>query len=102
MGKPRLGQLIADQRDIALQLRALRQADPKSDAVQEQIARHCENIRGCWGLAPGEAVKAAAYKGLAELYVSDERYLAADGRPDPAFAALMRAAMEHYADTKLE
>jgi hypothetical protein len=101
MGKPRFEQLRADQRDIALQLRALRQADPQSVAVQEQIARHCENIRGFWGLAPGEAIKAAAYKGLAELYVSDDRYLSAGGRPDPEFAAFMRAAMGYYADTQL-
>ena len=46
-------------------------------------------------------MKAAAYKGLGDLYASDERYTALDGRPDPGFAAFMRAAMAHFADTKL-
>jgi hypothetical protein len=32
--------------------------------------------------------KAERYKGLAELYVTDERYMAENGKPDPEFAAL--------------
>ena len=102
MSGDRLEQLKADQKDIAQRLRGLRKADPKSEPVQVQIARHCETIRGFWGLDAGEAIKAKAYKGLAELYVSDDRYMAADGSPDPEFAAFMRAAMNHYADTQLE
>ena len=102
MSEDRLAQLKADQKDISQRLRALRQTDPQSAAVQTHIARHYEVIRGFWGLADGEPIKAKAYKGLAELYVSDERYTAADGKPDPDFAAFMRAAMDHYADTQLE
>lgn len=101
MGKDRFEQLKADQQDIAQRLRVLRGEDPQSGPVQEQIARHCEMIRGFWGLGPGEAIKARAYKGLGELYLSDERYTAADGRPDPEFAAFMRAAMDYYADMQL-
>jgi DNA-binding transcriptional MerR regulator len=100
MGKDRLEQLKADQKDIAQKLRGMRGQDPQSDAVQQQIARHYEMIRGFWGLAPHEPIKPAAYKGLADMYVSDERYMAADGKPDPEFAAFMWTAMYYFADKK--
>jgi DNA-binding transcriptional MerR regulator len=102
MGKERLEQLKADQKDVMLRLRALRQADPQSDAVQAQIGRHHEMIRGFWGLSGEEAIKAKAYKGLGDLYVSDDRYMTEDGRADPEFAAFMRAAMGYFADNRLE
>jgi DNA-binding transcriptional MerR regulator len=101
MGPAGLEQLKSDQRDIDRRLRALAGEDPQSEAVQEQIARHYELIRGFWGMRAGEAIKAAAYKGLGDLYASDERYTASDGRPDPKFAAFMRAAMAHFAETRL-
>ena len=87
-----LEQLKADQRAIDRRLRALVDEDPQSDAVQEQIARHYDVIRGFWGMSAGQAIKAAAYKGLGELYAADERYMTLDGRPDPRFATFMRAA----------
>ena len=55
-----LEQLKADQRAIDRRLRALVDEDPQSDAVQEQIARHYEVIRGFWGMSAGQAIKAAA------------------------------------------
>ena len=97
-----LEQLKADQRDIDRRLRALVDCDPASDAVQEQIARHYDMIRGFWGMPAGQAVKAVAYKGLGELYAADERYSRLDGQPDPRFAGFMRAAMGYFADTRLE
>ena len=101
MGPAALDRLKADQREIDRQLRSMVGEDPKSEAVQDQIARHYDMIRGFWGMRTGEAIKAAAYKGLGDMYVSDERYTAIDGKPDPQFAAFMRAAMAHFADTKL-
>ena len=101
MGPAALEQLKADQKDIDRRLRLLVDEDPTSDAVQAQIARHYELIRGFWGLRAGEPMKAAAYKGLGGLYASDERYTAVDGKPDPRFAAFMRAAMAHFAETRL-
>ena len=102
MGPGRLEQLKADQQDIDGRLRSLLDEDPQSNAVQEQIARHYDMIRGFWGMGSGEAIKAAAYKGLGELYASDERYTAADGRPDARFAGFMRTAMGLFADARLE
>jgi len=102
MGPAALQKLKADQRDINQRLRALVDEHAQSDAVQEQIARHYEMIRGFWGMRTGEAIKASAYKGLGDLYASDDRYTMADGRPDPRFAAFMRTAMAHFAETRLE
>jgi len=101
MSKDRLEQLKADQKDIDAKLRALRAEDPQSAAVQALVARHYEMIRGFWGMSSDEPIKAGAYKGLGELYASDERYTAAEGQPDPEFARFMRAAMNHYADNEL-
>jgi DNA-binding transcriptional MerR regulator len=97
----RLGQLKADQKDIDTKLKALRMEDPQSAPVQVLIGRHYEMIRGFWGLKNDEPIKARAYKGLGELYASDERYTATSGKPDPEFAAFMRAAMNYYADKEL-
>lgn len=102
MGPAALEKLKEDQRDIDQQLRTLVEEDPRSQVVQVQVARHYEMIRGFWGMRTGEAIKAAAYKGLGDLYASDERYRTLDGRPDPRFAAFMRAAMAHFAETRLE
>jgi len=102
MDKERLERLKGDQQNIMRRLRGLRKSDPGSDMVQAQIARHYEMIRAFWGLSDGEVIKAKAYKGLGEMYVSDDRYMAEDGKPDPEFAAFMRAAMGYYADSWLE
>jgi DNA-binding transcriptional MerR regulator len=64
----------------------------------EQAAALREEAIDNWG---EEAIKARAYKGLGELYTSDERYTAASGKPDPEFAAFMRAAMNYYAEKEL-
>ena len=101
MTPDRLEQLKADQRDVDRQLRALVDCDPTSDAVQEQVARHYAMIQGFWGMPEGDAIKATAYKGLGDLYASDERYTAPDGRPDPRFAGFIRAAMAHFAEMRL-
>src|SRR6185437_2169504 len=91
--KLNLEQLNTDQKDIKQKLSLLAGEDPEGDAVQEQIARHYANIRSFWGVSDPTDLKASQYKGLAELYLSDDRYLAEEGKPNPAFAAFMRTAM---------
>ncbi|OCX52735.1 hypothetical protein BEL04_13015 [Mucilaginibacter sp. PPCGB 2223] len=99
-----LEQLKSDQKDIRHQLRFRFLAGDRieNNAVQQQIARHYINICGFWGLAPHEGFNTARYKGLAELYMADDRYMAQNGKPDPEFAAFMRNAMIYYADTSLK
>ncbi|WP_448702507.1 MerR family transcriptional regulator [Mucilaginibacter sp. AW1-3] len=99
-----LKKLKADQKDIRQQLRFRFLAGDyiENDTVQQQIARHYANICGFWGLSPNEGFNTVRYKGLAELYMTDERYMAQNGKPDPEFAAFMRKAMIYYADTALK
>ncbi|MFC0517208.1 MerR family transcriptional regulator [Mucilaginibacter angelicae] len=101
-GKLDIERLKAEQKDIAQRLQSLKNYLPESDEVQEQIARHYTNIRSFWGVTDPTDLKAETYKGLAELYVTDERYTAADGNPDPEFASFMRSGMLYFADTKLK
>lgn len=91
-----LAQLKRDQREIRQQLAAIQQEDPHSTAVQEVIGRHYANIRGFWGLTPADGPKTERYKGLADLYVTDNRYLG-----DRELALFVRAAMFHFAETQL-
>jgi DNA-binding transcriptional MerR regulator len=101
MDKLDLEKLKADQKDIAQKLRALVKHDPESKEVQEQIARHYANIRAFWGVSDPTDLRANAYKGLADLYMSDERYAATDGKPDAEYAAFMRTGMHCFADHHL-
>jgi DNA-binding transcriptional MerR regulator len=78
-------------------LRALQSEDPASDKVQQEIRNHYEIIREFWGTAGSPDKQADAYAGLGDLYVSDERYMSVDGKPDPQFAAFMSRAMKHFA-----
>jgi DNA-binding transcriptional MerR regulator len=104
MSKKEREELKFNQKDIIRQLNTefIRGAAAASEPVQQQIARHHDNIRGFWGMPSSEHIKAAKYKGLAELYVSDERYVADNGKPEPLFAAFMKRAMEYFADTNLK
>lgn len=96
--------LKADQKEITHQLRFkfLAGEAPESDIVQEQVARHYANIRAFWGVTDPTDLRAATYKGLAELFVSDERYTTSQGRPDPAFAVFLRKGMIFFADKMLK
>jgi len=102
MPKMDLERLKAEQKEISWKLKMLVNEDPESDKVQKLIARHYANIRGFWGITDTSDLKAAAYKGLAELYITDERYTTTDGKPDPAMAIFMRNAMIYFADMKLK
>jgi len=101
MDKLDLEKLKADQKEINLKLQSLVKSDPECDVVQEQIARHYANIRAFWGVSDPTDLRAETYKGLAELYVSDERYTMSDGKPNPEFASFMRKGMIYFADSKL-
>jgi len=102
MPKLNMEQLKADQKDIAKKLSSLADEDPENEVVQEQIARHYANIRSFWGVTDPTDLKIETYKGLANLYVADERYTTVEGKTNPAFAAFMHKAMMHFADNKLK
>lgn len=97
-----LEQLKADQKDIFEKLRKLSHENPESKPVQKQIGRHYANIRSFWGVSDPTDLKASTYKGLAELYLTDDRYTAQDGLPDLGFGAFMHQAMIYFADSLLK
>ena len=78
-------------------LLSLTDRDPASEQVQAEIGVHYELIREFWGTAGSPDKQADAYAGLGELYVSDERYIAVNGAPNPNFAQFMNKAMKHFA-----
>ncbi len=71
--------------------------EPTSELVQKEIANHYLIIREFWGTAGSPDKQAEAYAGLADLYVTDERYTSQQGEPNPAFALFLHKAMKHYA-----
>jgi DNA-binding transcriptional MerR regulator len=77
---------------------ALRNTDPASEPVQKEIAVHYELIREFWGTAGISDNQAAAYAGLGDLYVADERYTMIEGKPEHEFAKFMQQAMKYFAD----
>jgi len=79
-------------------LLTLSDRDPASEEVQEEIGVHYELIREFWGTAGSPDKQADAYAGLGELYVSDERYTAVNGGPNPNFAEFLNKAMKHFAN----
>jgi DNA-binding transcriptional MerR regulator len=102
MTKEQLTQLKAESQEIWTTLISLKQEDPSSAKVQQQIARHYANIRQFWGTANESDPQAEAYSGLGQLFVKDERYTMADGKPNPDFAQFMSKAMSHFANTQLK
>ena len=102
LGKAGFEQLKVEQQTIAQQLVALLNEDPTSPIVQEQVARHYANIRQFWGTVNSSDKQAEAYKGLGQLYVSDECFTMVNGQPNPEFALFLSKAMSHFADTTLK
>jgi DNA-binding transcriptional MerR regulator len=101
LSRPELDALKARGEDITRRLVSLMQQDPASAAVQEVIAEHYAHIRAWWGTGAGPCEPVAAYRGLAQLYISDERYTMQNGQPNPDYAAFISRAMIHYADAQL-
>lgn len=102
LGKAGFEQLKVEQLTIAQQLVALLNEDPTSPIVQEQVARHYANIRQFWGTVNSSDKQAEAYKGLGQLYVSDERFTMVNGQPNPEFALFLSKAMSHFVDITLK
>ncbi|MDQ3290924.1 MAG: MerR family transcriptional regulator [Bacteroidota bacterium] len=91
-------ELLKEQAGANLKkLISLMNEDPTSEKVQKEIAHHYEIIREFWGTAGAPDKQAEAYSGLADLYVTDERYTSQEGKPNPAFAQFMNKAMKHFA-----
>ena len=99
--KPELQALFAEHNAIRATLLAMVHLAPHSAAVQEHIAQHYRIIRKLWGTEHDANPQREQYAGLGQLYVDDPRYTMFNDVPHPEFAAFMRDAMKHYADTVL-
>lgn len=93
--------LKEEQAAIGRLFRELQHTAPESDAVQEVVARHYQNIRRFWGTAKSADMQAETYKGLADLYITDDRFLQTDGQPQPKLALFMKQAIYFFADRRL-
>jgi DNA-binding transcriptional MerR regulator len=102
LSKEDFAKLKAESHEIASILFAMRQEDPASEKVQQQIRRHYANIRTFWGTASSPDPQADAYVGLGELYVSDERFTRVEGKSQPEYALFMSKAMRYFAETELK
>ena len=68
---------------------------PEHDEVQAVIAKHYEWVSGFW--TPSKA----AYVGLGEMYVTDERFTAFYDKIAPGLASFMKQSMTIWANNNL-
>lgn len=97
LSKEEIQQLKEEQKDIINCLNELIAENPASEKVQKEIGRHYLNIRQFWGTSAHEDPQLEAYKGLGDLYVSDDRFIQTHGKSNPVLARFMRDAMQCFA-----
>ena len=97
LGADQQREVLAKHGDITARLGALFQAGEtvESDAVQAVIQDHYRWITNFW--TPNQA----AYRGLGEMYASDERFAANYESVAVGLADFMRRAMSLYASANL-
>jgi DNA-binding transcriptional MerR regulator len=101
MTKDDFARLKAESIEISEKLASLDNENPDADIVQKEIAKHYVVIRKFWGTHGEKDNQAEAYEGLGKLYVEDERFTMAAGKPNPVFANFMCKAMGYFVKTKL-
>jgi hypothetical protein len=102
MNKEDFEKLKSDAKAVSAELFTLMSEEYTNDRVQTLIANHYQIIRMFWGTVDEPDKQAEAYKGLGQLYVSDELFTMQQGQPQPAFALFLSKAMAHFADTQLK
>lgn len=101
LDKTAMQRLVTKQKDLAQALYLLRNQSPTTPQVQELISQHYINTRKLWGTEHATDKQAEAYKGLGNLYLTDERFILAGGKYDPKFAEFIRDAMAYFSDKQL-
>ena len=95
MSKAQWQAIGAEGQQTTLRMAELMDRDPRDPEVQQTIARHhawVENFYPC---------SAEVYRGLGQLYTSDDRFRAHYEDFGPNLADFMQAAMNYYADHTL-
>jgi|MDTD01.1.fsa_nt_gb DNA-binding transcriptional MerR regulator len=98
MDKAQFEALKKEGEDIATAIAQLMHLAPSDEKVQEQIHRHHLHIVQMWGGAVEKSKVLETYKGLADLYVQDNRFYA---DIKMGFNSFISQAMLHYVNTKL-
>ena len=101
LDKAAMQALVAKQKDLAQALYLLYEQDPTSPHVQDLISQHYTNTRKLWETEHAADKQAEAYKGLGNLYLTDERFNLTGDNNYLKFAAFIKAAMTHFADQHL-
>jgi hypothetical protein len=101
LSKADMQTLVTRQKELGKSLYQIKHFDPKNESVQELVHQHYLNTRKLWGTHNAKDKQAEAYKGLGQLYLTDERFTSESGTPDPKFRRCICQAMTHYAATSL-
>jgi len=102
MAPEELETLKAEQKELDRLFAAMQHQDPESDEVQALVSRHYQMIRRFWGTHESADKQAEAYKGLADLYIHDERFLQTDGKARPELARFLKKAITYFAGRSLQ
>ena len=102
LNKEEIRGLKEEQASVTKKLASLLHTDPTEKKVQDEVARHYAITRKFWGTENLSDKQYEAYRGLADLYVSDERFTMDEDKPRPQFAAFLNKAMKYFAEKNLK
>lgn len=95
LNKQQWDQVQAAGDDVNRRMAELMSEHPANKVVQQVVAEHHEWIENFYDC------NAEVYRGLAEMYVSDERFKAFYEKVKPGLAGFLSKAMQVYADEEL-
>lgn len=101
LSKTQMQDLVTRQQELGKTLYLLKHLDPYGQNVQELVHQHYLNTRKLWGTEHATDKQAEAYKGLGQLYLTDERFTSQSSKADSAFRVFISHAMSHYAESSL-
>jgi DNA-binding transcriptional MerR regulator len=96
LSKPALQALLAQGAEISKALGASMHLEHSTTEVQELIAQHHRHICNFWDATE------EGYRGLAELYISDERFSAYYNNIQPGLASFLHKSMLHFCDNGMQ
>jgi DNA-binding transcriptional MerR regulator len=101
LNKTEMRELVARQKELGTALYLAKGLAVDSDKVQELIHQHYINTRKLWGTHDASEKQADAYRGLGQLYLTDERFTSEYGDPEPGFRTFISEAMSIYVQKNL-
>ncbi len=93
MRKAGLAKVIKESGELTKEIAAQMVSGPKSEIVQGLIAQHYNGLRAFYDPSP------EIYRGLANMYITDERFSEFFERTAKGLAKFMHDAMMYYADS---